>query len=87
MNALTAYIALEELSLAPGSTVAVTGAAGALGQYVIKLGEHNGFDVIADAKPSDEASVRGLGADHVVARGPGVAQRIREVSAGTTRAC
>jgi NADPH:quinone reductase-like Zn-dependent oxidoreductase len=31
MNALTAYIAFEALALTPGSTVAVTGAAGALG--------------------------------------------------------
>jgi NADPH:quinone reductase len=80
MNALTAYIAFEALSLAPGSTVAVTGAAGALGQYVIELGKHYGFEVIADANPSDEALVRGRGADHVVARGDDVAQRIREVA-------
>jgi NADPH:quinone reductase len=80
MNALTAYIAFEALSLAPGSTVAVTGAAGALGQYVIELGKHDGFQVIADAKPSDEALIRGRGADHVVARGDDVAQRIREVA-------
>lgn len=80
MNALTAYIAFEALSLAPGSTVAVTGAAGALGQYVIELGKHYGFEVIADAKPPDDALVRGRGADHVVARGDDVAQRIREVA-------
>jgi len=36
--------------------------------------------VIADAKPSDDALVRGRGADHVVARGDDVAQRIREVA-------
>lgn len=80
MNALTAYIAFEALSLARGSAVAVTGAAGALGQYVIELGKYYGFEVIADAKPSDEALVRGRGADHVVARGDDVAQRIREVA-------
>jgi NADPH:quinone reductase-like Zn-dependent oxidoreductase len=80
MNALTAYIVFEALSLAPGSTVAVTGAAGALGQYAIELGKHYGFEVIADAKPSDEALVRGLGADHVVARGNDVAQRIQAIA-------
>jgi NADPH:quinone reductase len=80
MNALTAYSAFEALSLAQGSTVAVTGAAGALGQYVVELGKHYGFVVIADAKPSDEALVRRRGADHVVARGDDVAQRIREVA-------
>jgi NADPH:quinone reductase len=80
MNALTAYGAFEALSLAPGSAVAVTGAAGALGQYVVELGKHYGFVVIADAKPADEALVRGCGADHVVARGDDVAQRIREVA-------
>src|SRR6201993_461595 len=80
MNALTAYGAFEALSLAPGSAVAVTGAAGALGQYVVELGKRYGFEVIADAKPSDEALVRGRGADHVVARGNDVAQRIRAVA-------
>lgn len=80
MNALTAYIAFEALALTERSTVAVTGAAGALGQYVIELGKHYGFDVIADAKPADEALVRCRGAHHVVARGDDVAQRIRGVA-------
>ncbi|GAA0458749.1 NADP-dependent oxidoreductase [Streptomyces olivaceiscleroticus] len=79
MNALTARLALDELSLSAGDTLAVIGAAGALGGYVIQLAKADGLRVIADAKPADEKLVRELGADEVVERGDEVAQRIREL--------
>lgn len=79
MNALTARLALDELGLTPGETLAVTGAAGALGGYAIQLAKADGLRVIADAAPADEKLVRELGADHVVPRGDEVAQRIREL--------
>ena len=82
MNALTVRAALDELALQPGQTLAVTGAAGAVGGYAIQLGRAEGLRVIADASPADEALVRGLGADVVVPRGAGVAERIRQVSPG-----
>ena len=77
MNGLTARLALDLLELAPGSTVGVTGAAGALGGYVIQLAKADGLRVVADAAPADEALVRDLGADVVVARGDDVAERMR----------
>lgn len=77
MNGLTARLSLEAMNLQPGQTIAVTGAAGAYGGYVIQLAKADGLRVIADAKPADEDLVRGLGADDVVARGDDVAQRIR----------
>lgn len=77
MNGLTARQALDLLSLSPGQTVAVTGAAGAFGGYVVELAKADGLRVIADASEDDEALVRGLGADVVVRRGDDVAQRIR----------
>lgn len=80
MNALTARMTLDALALAPGDTVAVTGAAGTLGGYVIQLAKADGLRVVADAKPADEALVRELGADHVVARGDGVTDRVRELA-------
>ena len=80
MNGLTARLALDKLALAPGATVAVTGAAGVLGGYVIQLAKADGLRVIADAAPADEALVAQLGADTVVARGAEVATHIRAVA-------
>jgi NADPH:quinone reductase len=79
MNALTARLALDLLSLQPGQVLAVTGAAGAFGGYVVQLAKADGLTVVADASEADEELVRGLGADVVVRRGDDVAQRIREV--------
>ncbi|NKY88579.1 NADP-dependent oxidoreductase [Nocardia veterana] len=76
MNGLTAWFALAALAPATG-TIAVTGAAGAVGGYVVQLAKTRGLTVIADAKPSDERLVRDLGADLVLARGAGLADRIR----------
>ena len=77
MNGLTVRLALDLLGLPPGATLGVTGAAGAVGGYSIQLGKADGLTVVADAKPADEALVRGLGADVVVARGDDVADRMR----------
>jgi NADPH:quinone reductase len=80
MNGLTTRQALDMLDLAPGQTLAVTGAAGAVGGYAIELGKAGGLRVIADASPQDEELVRKLGADVVVRRGPDFAARVREVA-------
>ncbi|MFD2415932.1 NADP-dependent oxidoreductase [Amycolatopsis pigmentata] len=79
MNAMTARLALDSLELSAGDTVAVTGAAGAFGGYLIQLAKAEGLHVIADAKPDDAGLVRELGADDVVERGDAVAERIREL--------
>jgi NADPH:quinone reductase-like Zn-dependent oxidoreductase len=79
MNALTARLALDQLGLQRGQVLAVTGAAGAFGGYVVQLAKADGLTVVADASEADEELVRGLGADVVVRRGDDVAQRIREV--------
>jgi NADPH2:quinone reductase len=77
MNGLTARLSLDLLDLKPGQSLAVTGAAGAYGGYVIQLAKTEGLTVIADASEADEALVTALGADIVVRRGDGVAERIR----------
>lgn len=77
MNGLTARMTLDMLGLSPGQTIAVTGAAGAYGGYVVQLAKADGLRVIADASEADEQLVRDLGADHVVRRGDDVAARIR----------
>jgi NADPH:quinone reductase len=78
MNGLTARRALDLLDLPEGATLAVTGAAGAFGGYVVALAHADGLRVVADAAAADEELVRGLGADVVVRRGDDVAARIRE---------
>jgi NADPH2:quinone reductase len=82
MNALTARLALDTIGLAPGRTVAVTGAAGAFGGYVVQLAKADRFTVVADAAEADEELVRSLGADVVVRRGDDVARRVRDDQPG-----
>jgi NADPH:quinone reductase len=77
MNGLTARLALDKLALQPGQTVAVTGAAGAVGGYVMQLASAEGLRVIGDASPADVDLIKSLGADIVVERGPDVAAAIR----------
>jgi NADPH:quinone reductase-like Zn-dependent oxidoreductase len=79
LNGLTARLALDRLALTAGETVAVTGAAGAVGGYAVQLAKADGLRVIADASPADAALVTALGADAVVSRGPDVARRVREL--------
>jgi NADPH2:quinone reductase len=78
MNGLTARLALDRMALQPGQVLAVTGAAGAFGGYVVQLARSEGLTVVADATEADEELVRELGADVVVRRGDDVAARIRE---------
>lgn len=80
MNAMTARLALDALAVPRGGTVAVTGAAGAVGGYAVELARADGLTVIADAAERDAGLVRSLGADHVVERGTGVAARIRALA-------
>jgi NADPH2:quinone reductase len=77
MNGLTARLSLDLLALAPGSTLAVTGAAGAYGGYVVQLAKADGLTVIADASPADTGLVEALGADIVVRRGDDFAEQVR----------
>lgn len=78
MNGLTARTALDQLDLKPGQTLAVTGAAGALGGYGVQLAKADGLTVVADAAATDRELVHGLGADVVVPRGDDFAAHVRE---------
>lgn len=77
MNGLTARLSLDQLGLKPGQTLAVTGAAGCYGGYVVQLAKADGLRVIADASATDEQLVRSLGADIVVRRGDDISAQIR----------
>ncbi|GCF09790.1 quinone oxidoreductase family protein [Dictyobacter arantiisoli] len=77
LNGLTARLALDALALNTGQTVAVTGAAGAFGGYVVQLAKADGLTVIADASRSDQTLVHALGADYALDRGEAFAERVR----------
>jgi len=77
MNGLTARLSLDLLGLQPGQTLAVTGAAGAYGGYMVELAKVAGLTVIADASEADTELVRALGADVVLPRGDDFAARVR----------
>lgn len=79
MNGLTALQALAHLDLSAGSTLAVTGAAGTLGSYLVRLARAAGLVVVADTAEKDRELVTSLGPEHVVERGPDVARAIRGV--------
>ncbi|WP_031102758.1 NADP-dependent oxidoreductase [Streptomyces sp. NRRL S-146] len=66
LNALTALQALDRLELAPGDSLLVTGAAGAVGGYAVQLAAHRGMSVTGLAREGDEAFVRSLGAGRFV---------------------
>ncbi|MEU3648129.1 NADP-dependent oxidoreductase [Lentzea sp. NPDC034063] len=79
MAALTAQMGLDALALAPGATVAVTGAAGGIGGYAVQLAKAAGLTVIADAADKDSDLVTSLGADHVLPRGDGFVDGVRRL--------
>lgn len=66
---LTAARAVDQLGLAPGSSVLVTGAAGVVGGLAVQLAARAGLVVTALAGPGDEELVRSLGAAAFVPRG------------------
>ncbi|GAA3698908.1 NADP-dependent oxidoreductase [Arthrobacter ginkgonis] len=82
MTALTALMGVDALALAPGATVAVTGAAGGIGGYAIQLAKAAGLTVIADAADKDRDLVASLGADYVLPRGDGFPDGVRQLRPG-----
>jgi NADPH:quinone reductase-like Zn-dependent oxidoreductase len=79
MNGLTVATALDMLALPAGSTLAVTGCTGIVGQYAIQLGTHRGLTVIGDAAAADEALVASFGPRHVCGRGEAMAAAVRSL--------
>jgi NADPH2:quinone reductase len=78
-NALSAQLTLDALAIPAGGTVAVTGAAGAVGGFAVELAAAGGLKVIADASAADEALVRGFGAQDIARRGDGFVADVRNV--------
>ena len=63
LNALTALQLVDILGDGAGRSLLVTGAAGAVGGYVVPLALERGWRVTGLARAADEEFVRGLGAD------------------------
>jgi NADPH:quinone reductase len=82
LNGLTATQTLDKLALTRGQTLAVVGATGTLGAYVVQLAASAGLIVIADGTAEDEAFLRALGATHFVTRGEGYVERVRKIVPG-----
>jgi NADPH:quinone reductase-like Zn-dependent oxidoreductase len=68
LNALTADQALDIIDPAPGSTLLVTGASGAVGAFGAQLAVQRGLRVIAQAGRDDEEFVASLGVEEVLPR-------------------
>jgi NADPH:quinone reductase-like Zn-dependent oxidoreductase len=77
----TAWAAVRAVSLEPGDTVVVSGAAGGVGSIAVQLARLAGATVIglASAPHHEWLAAHGV---VPVAYGPGVAERIREASGG-----
>ncbi|MGW4566121.1 NADP-dependent oxidoreductase [Streptomyces sp. NPDC004561] len=71
LNGLTAWQALDLLDLAPGASLLVTGAAGAVGGFAVQLAAHRGIEVTGQARAGDEELVRSLGAARFTGGGAG----------------
>ncbi|MEU0564507.1 NADP-dependent oxidoreductase [Nonomuraea sp. NPDC005983] len=87
LNGLTAWQALDRAGLSQGQALLVTGAAGAVGGYLVELAALRGLRVVAVAGPGDEELVRGLGAEWFVPRSADLAASVRALVAGGVDAC
>jgi NADPH:quinone reductase-like Zn-dependent oxidoreductase len=67
LNGLAAAQLVDLLGDGDGRSLLVTGAAGALGGYVVPLAQDRGWRVTGLARAEDEKFVRGLGADFTTA--------------------
>jgi NADPH:quinone reductase-like Zn-dependent oxidoreductase len=73
----TAYAAVRAVSLSPGDTVAVSGAAGGVGSLAVQLARRAGAEVIGIAGPANHDWLAAHGVKPM-AYGDGLADRLRE---------
>jgi NADPH:quinone reductase-like Zn-dependent oxidoreductase len=70
LNGLAAAQIVDLLGDGGGRSLLVTGAAGAVGGYVVSLAQDRGWRVTGLARPQDNEFVRGLGADFTAVASP-----------------
>lgn len=78
LNPLTARNALDALALPAGSTLLITGAAGAVGGYLVQLAALEGLQVVAQARPGDEELLSGFGAHWFIPRDDDLSRAVRK---------
>jgi NADPH:quinone reductase-like Zn-dependent oxidoreductase len=71
LNGLAAAQLVDLLGDGAGRSLLVTGAAGAVGGYVVPLAQDRGWRVTGLARAADEKFVRGIGADFTAQATPG----------------
>lgn len=77
LNSLTALQALDRLTLPEGSTLLITGAAGAVGGFALELAVHQGIRVAAVASPNDFPWLTTRGAEWLIPRDTNLANEVR----------
>ena len=82
LNGLTAAQGLDLLALERGQWLLVTGAAGALGGFVLEMAALRGLQTVAVAATYDEEIVRQLGADKFVPRTERLGPAVRHLVPG-----
>lgn len=80
LTGLTAWQALTRVGTGEGDVVLVHNGSGGVGQMAIQIAKALGATVIATASANNHDHLRELGADHAVAYGDGLADRVREVA-------
>jgi NADPH2:quinone reductase len=63
---LTATTILRAANVRTGQSILLIGATGGIGLFATQLAKARGAQVIATARPADEAYLRGLGADEII---------------------
>ncbi|MEV0247220.1 NADP-dependent oxidoreductase [Nocardia sp. NPDC050712] len=77
----TATRALDQLGVASGSTVLISGASGSVGSAAVQLAVARGARVLGTASPANHEYLRTLGAEPL-AYGPGLVERVRAIAPG-----
>ena len=85
LTGVTARHCLVAAAVSDGDTVLIHGGAGGVGIMAVQLAVATGATVIATASPARHALLRELGA-RPVAYGPGLAERVGELAAGSVDA-
>lgn len=75
----TAVRALDQLGVAAGQTLLVSGASGGVGSAVLQLARDRGITVVATASADNQDYLRSMGAT-ATTYGPGLVQRVRSLA-------
>ena len=79
LNGVTALQALDLIDLVPDQTLLVTGAAGAVGGYIVELAASRGLHVVALAGGADDQAVRRWGARTFITRSTDPTTAVRDM--------